>query len=152
MTGLILPNLSSDQMGQVTITMTMTNWVDQVMSDRKFIPVEEVRSRKLDNVLVDTGATLLCLPAAVIQQLGLVQGGEASVKTTAGVKMGRIFRGVDLCISDRHGTFDCLELTEASYALLGVIPMETLGLEPDLKNRRLRILPMNAEQTYLSVL
>ena len=52
MTGLILPNLSSDQMGQVTITMTMTNWVDQVMSDRKFIPVEEVRSRKLDNVLV----------------------------------------------------------------------------------------------------
>jgi len=101
---------------------------------------------------VDTGVTLLCLPAIVIQQLGLVQGGEANVETTAGVKTGRIFRGVDLCISDRHGTFDCLELTEVSYALLGVIPMEVLGLEPDLKNRRLRVLPMNAEQTYLSVL
>ena len=152
MTGLILPNLKSHQMGQVTISMTVTNWVDQVMSDRKFIPAAEIRSCKLDDVLVDTGATLLCLPAIVIQQLGLVQGGEATVETTAGVKTGRIFRGVDLCIEDRRGTFDCLELTEVSYALLGVIPMEALGLEPDLKNRRLRLLPMNSEQTYLSVL
>jgi predicted aspartyl protease len=152
MTGLILPNLKSHQMGQVTISITVTNWVDQVMSDRNFIPPEEIRSCQLNDVLVDTGATLLCLPAIVIQQLGLVQGGESNVETTAGVKTGRIFRGVDLCIGDRRGTFDCLELTEVSYALLGVIPMEILGLEPDLKNRRLRLLPMNSEQTYLSVL
>ncbi len=29
--------------------------------------------------------------------------------------------------------------------------MEELGLEPDLKNQRLRVLPMNEEQTYLMV-
>ncbi|WP_414579439.1 hypothetical protein [Anabaena sp. CCY 9402-a] len=45
-----------------------------------------------------------------------------------------------------------MELTEVPYALLGVTPMEVLGLEPDLKNRKLRVLPMNSEQTYLSVL
>jgi hypothetical protein len=87
------------------------------------------------------------IPAAIISQLGLVQGGEAHVETKAGVKQGQIFRDVDLCIEDRLETFDCLELTEVPYALLGVTPMEVLRLEPDLKNRKLRVLPMNSEQT-----
>ncbi len=58
---------------------------------------------------------------------------------------------MELSIEERQGTFDCLELTEVPYALLGVTPMEILGLEPDLKNLRLRVLPMNSEQTYLSL-
>lgn len=149
---LVVPNLQLKQMGQVIVTLTVTNRIDQVLAERGFIPVKEVRSCTLTNVLVDTGATLLCLPAAIITQLGLVQGGEASVETTAGVQQGRIFRDVDLSICDRQGTFDCLELTEVPYALLGVTPMEVLGLEPDLKNRQLRVLPMNSEQTYLSIL
>ncbi|MEH2325863.1 MAG: hypothetical protein V7K32_20340 [Nostoc sp.] len=68
------------------------------------------------------------------------------------MQQGRIFRDVELSIGERQGTFDCLELTEVPYALLGVTLMEVLGLEPDIKNRKLRILPMNSEQTYLSVL
>ncbi len=85
-------------------------------------------------------------------EAGLSFGGEASVETTAEVQKGRIFRDVELCFEDRQGTFDCLELTDVPYALLGVTPMEVLGLEPDLKNRKLRVLPMNSEQTYLSIL
>ena len=139
-------------MGQVITTITVINRIDRVLAERGFIPTEEVRSCTLDNVMVDTGATLLCLPAAIISQLGLVRGIETSVETTAGVKPGQIFRDVELCIGIRSGTFDCLELTQVDYALLGVIPMETLGVEPDLKNHKLRVLPMNSEQTYLSLL
>jgi predicted aspartyl protease len=149
---LVIPNLQGKQMGQVIVTLTLTNLIDQVLAERGFISAAEVRSCTLDNVLVDTGATMLCLPTAIINQLGLVQSGKASVETSAGVKPGRIFRPVDLCIEERRGTFDCLELTEVPYALLGVTPMEVLGLEPDLKNRKLRVLPMNSEQTYLTVL
>lgn len=149
---LIMPNLQGKQMGQVITTLTVTNRIDQVLAQRGFISSEEVRRSTLTDVLVDTGATLLCLPSAVISQLGLVVGGEASVETSAGVKKGRIFRDVDLCVENRRGTFDCLELTEVTFALLGVTPMEVLGLEPDLRNRKLRILPMNSEQTYLSIL
>jgi len=152
MSKLVIPNLQGKQMGQVIATLSVTNRIDQVLAQRGFIPAEEVRFCILDDVIVDTGATLLCLPAAIISQLGLVQGGEASTETTAGVKQGRIFRDVDLSIAGRQGTFDCLELTEVPFALLGVTPMEVLGLEPDLKNRCLRILPMNSEQTYLSIL
>jgi predicted aspartyl protease len=152
MSKLVIPNFQDKQMGQVIVTLTVTNRIDQALAERGFISSQEVRSLSLTDVLVDTGATLLCLPSCVISQLGLFQGGEASVETTAGVQKGRIFRDVDLSIENRQGTFDCLELTEVSYALLGVTPMEILGLEPDLKNRKLRVLPMNSEQTYLTVL
>ncbi|WP_445637808.1 Aspartyl protease [Nostoc sp. DSM 114161] len=151
---LVLPNLQGKQMGQVQVivTLTVTNRIDRVLAEQGFISLQEVRSCTLDDVLVDTGATLLCLPASVISQLGLVQGGEAQVETAAGVEQGRIFRDVELSIGERQGTFDCLELTEVPYPLLGMRPMEVLGLEPDLKNRKLRVLPMNSEQTYLSLL
>lgn len=149
---LVMPNLQGKQMGQVIVTLTVTNRIDQVLAQRGLISTDEIRSLTLDNVLVDTGATLLCLPANIIAQLGLVQGGDAQVETAAGVQQGRIFRDVELSIGERQGTFDCWELIEVSYALLGVTPMEVLGLEPDLRNRQLRVLPMNSEQTYLSVL
>lgn len=152
MSKLVIPNFQDRQMGQVIVTLTVANRIDRVLAERGFISSEEVRVCSLDDVLVDTGATLFCLPTRIITQLGLVQGGEASVETAAGVKQGRIFRDVEICIGDRCGTFDCLELTEVSYSLLGVTPMEVLGLEPDLKNRKLRVLPMNSEQTYLSIL
>jgi predicted aspartyl protease len=149
---LILPKFPDKHMGQVIVSLTVINRIDQVLAERGFISAEEVRSCTLTNVLVDTGATMLCLPASVIQQLGLVQGAVATIETAAGVREGRIFRDVELSVSDRKGTFDCLELTDVPYALLGVIPMEMLGLEPDLKNRQLRVLPMDSERTYLSVL
>jgi predicted aspartyl protease len=149
---LVMPNLQGKQVGQVIVTLTVTNRIDQVLAQRGFISTDEIRSLTLDNVLVDTGATLLCLPANIIAQLGLVQGGKAQVETADEVQQGRIFRDVELSIRERQGTFDCLELIEVPYALLGVTPMEVLGLEPDLRNRQLRVLPMNSEQTYLSVL
>lgn len=149
---LVIPKLPKHQMGQVIATINVANRIDQVLHERKFIPAKDVRAISLENALVDTGATMLCLPTAVIEQLGLVQGGVANVETTAGVQPGRIFRDVDLQIGDRRGTFDCLELTQVAYPLLGVTPLEVLGLEPDLQNRVLRALPMTTEQTYLSIL
>ncbi len=147
---LVLPNLQEKQMGQVITTITVTNRIDRVMAERGFISTEEVRSVTLDNVVVDTGATLLSLPAPIISQLGLIQVGERDVETSAGIKKGRIFADAQIIVEGREGRFDCLELPEGvSAVLLGVIPMEELGLEPDLKNRRLRVLPMNDEQTYL---
>ncbi|WP_392531082.1 aspartyl protease family protein [Nostoc sp. C117] len=148
---LVVPNLQGKQIGQVIVTLTVTNRIDLVLAQRGFISLNEVHSFALDNVLVDTGATLLCLPASIISQLGLVQGGKAQVETAAGVQQGRIFQDVELSIGERQGTFDCLELTEVPYALLGVTPMEVLGLEPDLKNRKLRILPMNTERRYVKI-
>ena len=149
---LVLPNLQGKQMGQVLTTIAVTNFIDLVMAERGFISAKEVRSVTIDKVIVDTGATLLSLPAPIISQLGLKQVGERNVETSTGITIGRIFAGAQIITEGREGRFDCLELPEGvSAVLLGVTPLEELGLEPDLKNQRLRVLPMNDQQTYLMV-
>ena len=87
---LVLPNLQGKQMEQVIVTLTLTNRIDQVLAQRGFISSGKVRSYTLDDVLVDMGATLLCLPAWIISQLGLVQGGEAQVQTADRVQQAHL--------------------------------------------------------------
>ncbi|MBE9009540.1 retroviral-like aspartic protease [Pseudanabaenaceae cyanobacterium LEGE 13415] len=139
-------------MGKVTTTITVTNISDSLRAEEGELETDSIRTVTLDRVLVDTGATLLCLPSSVIEQLGLRVQREVAVSTATGIQSARIFRGVHLTILGRDGIFDCLELPGGQDALLGVIPLETMGLEPDLQNRCLRALPMSPEQTYLSIL
>ncbi|NEP83996.1 MAG: hypothetical protein F6K39_41275 [Okeania sp. SIO3B3] len=51
----------------------------------------------------------------------------------------------------REGTFDCLELTASKRSLLGVIPLEMLGIKVDLKNQQLVVLPDASDDTYLTI-
>ncbi|MEL6493183.1 MAG: aspartyl protease family protein [Cyanobacteria bacterium J06621_3] len=148
---LTIPIFEKNQMGQVTATITVTNHIDQILAARGFIPEGEVRSITLQNVLVDTGATLLSFPTSLIEQLGLPVKGDTEVKTANGPVPSRIFCDASLEINGRHSTFDCLELTTLDIPLLGVLPMETLGLEPDLQKNELRMLPMTGDDSYIYV-
>lgn len=143
---------TSQEMGKVTTIIKLVNRVDEILAARGFIPVDQVRSLTLDNVLVDTGATRLCLPEEVISQLGLTLQEEVDVKLAVGIKKARIFRELSLSIEGREGTFNCLELPTGADPLLGLIPLEDLGLEPDLKNQRLKVLPVQGKDTYLTVM
>ena len=142
----------SEPMGKVTATITVTNWVDEVLAERGFIDTKEVRSIILKNVLVDTGATRLCLPAEIVQQLGLKRVGAIDVKTAIGPKTVNVYEGIKLSVEGREGRYDCVELPTEEAALLGLIPLEDLGLEPDLQNQQLRHLPTQGKDTYLTVL
>lgn len=144
-----MPKFEKNQVGQVHVSITVTNHIDQILAERNFIPAEEVRALTLDNVLVDTGATLLCLPTAMIEQLGVPMDREITVNTAAGQRRGRVFKEVNLAINGRKGTFDCVELTEIDQPLLGVFPMEALGLQPDLQNQTLITLPEKEGETYI---
>lgn len=139
-------------MGKVTATITVSNQIDQTLAERGFIQPDEIRTVTLHDVLVDTGVTRICLPAPIISQLGLTIQGEADVKTATGVEKVRIFKAVTLAIAGREGIFNCIELPADSDPLIGVIPLEDLGLEPDLQNQRLRLLPMEGKETYLTVM
>lgn len=141
----------SQKMGKVTATLTVTNWVDEVLAEQGFIPKDQVRSLTLENVLVDTGASRLCLPKEIIQALGLKCVGENDVKTVLGPTKFRVFAGVKLEVAGREGRYDCVELREGTDPLLGLIPLEDLGLELDLQNQELRVLPIEGKDTYLMV-
>ena len=143
---------STQPMGKVLATLTVTNRADQTAASRGFIPDEQVRTARLENVLVDTGATTLCLPAGVIAQLGLEVLKEVEVMTANGLSRARIFQDAKISLCGREGTFECLELPGGQSPLIGVIPLEFLGLEPDLQNQTLKVLPSESVNTYLTIL
>ena len=138
-------------MGRVTATITVTNEVDKILAERGFIPAEQIRSITLDNVLVDQRVTRLCLPADIIAQLSLTLVGEIQGNTAIGSRQFRLFKDVSLAVAGREGRYDCVEIPAGEEPLIGLIPLEDLGLEPDLKNQRLIVLPAEGMQSYIRV-
>lgn len=147
-----MPRNAAQSMGKVLADLTITNRADQIKSTVGFIPVEEIRSISLSKVSVDTGETTLCLPEEVIKKLGLELLKEVAVSTATGVSKARVFQDAKISLCGREGTFECLELPGSQEPLIGVIPLEMLGLEPDLQNQTLRILPIESSNTYLTIL
>ena len=142
----------NNSMGKITTILTLTNRIDQGLAARGSISTDQVRSVTLDNVLVDTGATTLCLPTEIITQLGLDLLKEVDVETANGIGKARIFQDAKISLLGREGTFESLELPGGRNPLLGVIPLEALGIELDLKNQRLKLLPISPTETYLTIL
>jgi predicted aspartyl protease len=148
----IHPTPQNQTMGKVLTTLTVINRADQIRAEDGSIMPEQIRSVTLRDVLVDTGATTLCLPPNVITKLGLSLLKEVDVSTAMGIGKARIFRDATMQLCGREGTFECLELPGGRDALIGVIPLEAMGLEPDLRNQTLKILPTESADTYLTIL
>ncbi len=138
--------------GHVRATITVANRLDQALVERGELDAAEARSATLDGVMVDTGATLLALPIDVIDRLGLGVRRTVTARTAAGPRQIRQFRDVELTVMGRSGTFDCLEVPTGSPPLLGVTPMEILGVEPDIQNHTLRLLPEGPDDSHILLL
>ncbi|HMV83940.1 MAG TPA: aspartyl protease family protein [Blastocatellia bacterium] len=136
-------------MGQVRTQLTITNRLDEGLAERGVITSDQVRKVTLDSVLADTGAMMLSLPIRIIEQLGLTPLKEVLASTAAGYQRTRVFQDAKVSIGDRVGVFQCLELPGGDNPLLGVIPMEELGLELDLQKQELKMLPMEPGNSYL---
>ncbi len=135
--------------GHVRTTMTVANRGDQILVERDGAAPDTVRTVALDNVLVDTGATLLALPIDVIERLGLPLRREVVARTAVGPRAVRQFKDVEVTLMGRSGTFDCLELPLGAACLLGVTPLEILGIELDVRNHTLRLLPDGPDESYI---
>jgi len=146
------PAIIAEDMGKIYTSITVINRADQILAAAAVISPDQIRSLTLENVLVDTGATTLCLVPEVISRLGLQLLKEVDVATAKGIGKARIFRDATLIIAGREGTFECLELPGGQNNLLGVIPLEALGLEPDILSQKLRVLPTESPDTYLTIL
>ena len=149
---MVNPAVIAEDMGKIYTSITVINRADQILAAAAVISPDQIRSLILENVLVDTGATTLCLVPEVISRLGLQLLKEVDVATAKGIGKARIFRDATLIIAGREGTFECLELPGGQNNLLGVIPLEALGLEPDLRSQKLRVLPTESNETYLTIL
>jgi predicted aspartyl protease len=138
-------------MGKIITAITVTNYADHVFASRGLLSEGEVRSIELASVVADTGATLLCLPRNVIDKLGLEFEREVFVATATGANYARIYSGARITLLDRTITQDCLELPGGTDPLLGALPMEALGVQLDLQNQSLRLLPMDDMDTFYTI-
>ncbi len=138
----------AEDMGRITTQLTITNRADQIRAEDGTISPDAVRSVTLDDVLVDTGATTLCVPADVIAQLGLTMKEEVTVATATTIETARLFEDARIALLDREITVECLEVPEGRQPLLGVIPLEALGVELDLQDQKIRFLPKRGAKTY----
>ena len=139
-------------MGHVYADITIRNHIDVADAARGLIPADAVREVRLERVMVDTGASTLCLPAPLVAQLGLPHVRDMTVTTASGPQVTRMFEDAEVIVEGRRGSFRCFELPEGAPPLLGVLPMEELGLEPDVKNHRLRLLPEEPGNTHFFVM
>jgi clan AA aspartic protease len=138
--------------GRVWANIVIANRGDVVLAERGILPREAIRTVSLDHVLVDTGATNLCLPPEIIAALGLPLLEEVAVETATGVVTARLYQDATVTVEGRTRTFDCLELPGGTQPLLGVVPLQALGINLDLANERMTLLPDRGEGTYLSIL
>lgn len=138
-------------MGKVEIYIEVVNNKDLLRAEEKLIKESEVKKISLDKVLVDTGATTLCLPKKYIEQLGLPMAREVVVSTATGDYVTNIYSNALLTVKGRSSIVEVIELHDNAIPLLGVIPMEILGLEVDVVRHELRLLPDHSKDTYLMV-
>ena len=153
-TGIVFPGAEGRQrhVGQIRTKITLRNNSDVDRALRGEISAAEVRELTIEDVLVDTGANQLALPARMIESLGLREIREVDVETAAGFHKARVFGYVELTVGPRSHPFECLELPGGETALLGVNPLELLGIELDIQKQRIIILPDRGRDTYLTAL
>lgn len=106
----LMVSMLEKDIGKILVTLQVTNRADQIRAEDGTIASDKIRSRTLRDVLIDTGATTLCLSADIIAELGLKLLKEVDVSTAMGIGKARIFQDAKLSINGREGTFECLEL------------------------------------------
>lgn len=93
-----------------------------------------------------------CLPQSLVDLLGLPVLKEAFASTAAGVRPGVVYDDARIALMGREGTYECLALPEDAEPLFGLLPLEGMGLEPDLHNETLRVLPDGpTRDTYITI-
>lgn len=89
---------NKNQMGKVLSDLTVINGADQIRAEDGTISQENVRSARLENVLVDKRVTTLCLPSDAIAKLGLSFLKEVDVASSMGIIKARIFQNATISV------------------------------------------------------
>ena len=116
-----------------TTEIELTNLGDVILANKGFINSEEIRRVTVKDALVDTGATRLCLPQPIIEQLGLTPFGNTKARTAAGIVDRIIYSEVRFTILEREGTLPVTDLPSAAPVLIGHMVLEQLDLCLDIR-------------------
>ena len=123
-------------MGKIIQKARLTNSADMMATRAGKLSTAKVRSVDVE-LLVDTGAAMLCLTPDVIQQLGLQRTHEREVITGNRRVKRAVYNPVLIQIFDREADLNVMEIPTGTPLLLGYLPLEALDLYPNPKDRKL---------------
>lgn len=127
--------VTENEMGRVTVDVTVENMTDLWEAEKGRISAEQVRRVSIPDALIDTGATTLELPRRLIKELGLQEVRQRSVVSCQGIGTISVCSIVRLHILGRHCAVEVMEVPDETPALVGQIPLEMMDL---VVNPRLR--------------
>jgi predicted aspartyl protease len=117
--------------GRFSVAIEIANNDDLALVRRGLLPKDKVRRETIQGV-VDSGATKLVLPQAVVKRLGLPMGNKINVRYADGRKARREgAEAVYVELLGRHGTFTAIVEPKRDTALIGAIVLEDLDLLVD---------------------
>jgi predicted aspartyl protease len=120
-----------------SVDVEVANNDDLALVRRRLLPPDQVRRETIRGV-VDSGATKLVLPWAVVKRLGLPLGDSVKVRYADGRRAQRKgVEGVYVQLLGRHGTFTAIREPKRETALVGAIDLEDLDLLVDCADQRL---------------
>ena len=138
-------------MGKILVNIKITNRVDEAAAKRGLISSNKVRFVELKNVLVDTGADTLCLPISMINYLGLDFVEDRNLKTANGIVKAGLYADAKVALGSRQSTPYTIALPDGIPPLLGCIPLEQMGVVLNLQKQCVEFLPIEGENTYMTV-
>jgi clan AA aspartic protease len=131
-----MPTKGANGVGRFSVEIEVANYEDLVLVRRGLMPPDQVR-REAIQAMVDSGATKLVLPEAVVKRLGLPLGDKIKVRYADGRKVQRReAKGVYLKLLGRDDTFSAIVEPKRETALLGAIVLEDLDLLVDFSTQR----------------
>ena len=124
-------------MGKVLVEARVENVGDLLAVDQGRLAPGEVRAVDVGDALVDTGASLLSMPKALLETLGLKFLRTRRALSSAGPIEVRIFGTARLIVQGRDCPVDVTELPDGSPVLIGQLPPEAMDFVVDTPSRRL---------------
>jgi predicted aspartyl protease len=119
-----------------SVDFEVANNDDLALVRRGMMRPEQVRRQTVRGV-VDSGATKLVLPQAVVKQLGLALMDKIKVRYADGrTAERREAEGTYVELLGRHGTFTAIVEPKRTTALVGAIVLEDLDLLVDCVGQR----------------
>jgi predicted aspartyl protease len=117
--------------GRISVEFEVANNGDLELMYRGLLSPDQMRRETISGV-VDSGATKLVLPQAVVKRLGLRLGDPIQVRYADGRRVQRAgAEAVYVQLLGRHGTFTAVVEPRRKTALVGAIVLEDLDLLVD---------------------
>lgn len=124
-------------MGKVIVAARIENLPDLYEVRKGRISSECVRALEVPDALVDTGATMLSIPAPMIRELGLTRVRTRTARTSSGIAEFPIYDAVRLTVQGRDCLAEVAEVPEGCPVLIGQLPLEAMDFVVDPIGQRL---------------